>query len=43
MGFDVEWGIVSANHLGAIHKRERVWIIATNSQSITTEFFSTIL
>ncbi|MBN3988980.1 MAG: DNA cytosine methyltransferase [Nostoc sp. NMS2] len=33
MGFDVEWGIVSASQVGAIHKRERVWIIATNSQS----------
>ncbi|MCC5619767.1 DNA cytosine methyltransferase [Nostoc sp. CHAB 5836] len=33
MGFDVEWGIVSAASVGAVHKRERVWIIATNSQS----------
>jgi DNA (cytosine-5)-methyltransferase 1 len=32
-GFDVEWGIVSAASVGAVHKRERVWIIATNSQS----------
>ncbi|MCC5615435.1 DNA cytosine methyltransferase [Nostoc sp. CHAB 5836] len=28
MGFDVEWGIVSAAQVGAVHKRERVWIIA---------------
>ncbi|MCC5668516.1 DNA cytosine methyltransferase [Nostoc sp. CHAB 5784] len=28
LGFDVEWGVLSANHVGAIHKRERVWIIA---------------
>ncbi|MCC5667204.1 DNA cytosine methyltransferase [Nostoc sp. CHAB 5784] len=33
MGFDVEWGIVSAASVGAVHLRERVWIIATNSQS----------
>ncbi|MCC5619625.1 DNA cytosine methyltransferase [Nostoc sp. CHAB 5836] len=33
LGFDVEWGIVSAASVGAVHKRERVWIIATNSQS----------
>jgi DNA (cytosine-5)-methyltransferase 1 len=33
LGFDVQWGIVSAAEVGAVHKRERVWIIATNSQS----------
>ncbi|MCC5633959.1 DNA cytosine methyltransferase [Nostoc sphaeroides CHAB 2801] len=33
MGFDVEWGVLSASQVGAIHKRERVWIIATNTQS----------
>ncbi|MCC5604186.1 DNA cytosine methyltransferase [Nostoc favosum] len=33
MGFDVQWGVLSANQVGAIHKRERVWIIATDSQS----------
>ncbi|MBG1259602.1 DNA cytosine methyltransferase [Nostoc commune] len=33
MGFDVEWGVLSAYAVGAVHKRERVWIIATNSQS----------
>ncbi|MGF2037318.1 MAG: DNA cytosine methyltransferase [Nostoc sp. CmiVER01] len=32
LGFDVEWGIVSAVSVGAVHKRERVWIIA-HSQS----------
>jgi site-specific DNA-cytosine methylase len=32
-GFDVEWGVFSAASVGAVHKRERVWIIATNSQS----------
>ncbi|MHC5931161.1 DNA cytosine methyltransferase [Nostoc sp.] len=33
MGFDVEWGVLSASQVGAIHKRERIWLIATNSQS----------
>lgn len=33
MGFDVEWGVFSAASVGAVHKRERVWLIATNSQS----------
>ncbi|MHC5916947.1 MAG: DNA cytosine methyltransferase [Nostoc sp.] len=33
MGFDVEWGVLSASQVGAVHKRERIWLIATNSQS----------
>ncbi|QLE45138.1 DNA cytosine methyltransferase (plasmid) [Nostoc sp. C052] len=33
MGFDVEWGVLSASQVGAVHKRERIWFIATNSQS----------
>ena len=32
LGFDVQWGIVSASQVGAVHLRERVWIIA-HSQS----------
>ncbi len=28
MGFDVEWGIVSASQVGAVHLRSRIWIIA---------------
>ncbi|BBD70703.1 cytosine-specific methyltransferase [Nostoc commune NIES-4072] len=32
MGFDVQWGVFSAASVGAVHKRERVWIIA-HSQS----------
>lgn len=32
MGFDAEWGVISAASLGAWHERERVWILAyTNS------------
>jgi DNA (cytosine-5)-methyltransferase 1 len=33
MGFDVEWGIVSAASVGAVHLRERVWIIAHSQSS----------
>ena len=33
MGFDVQWGVLSAAQVGAVHLRERVWIIATDSQS----------
>ncbi len=28
MGFDAEWGVVSAQDLGAEHGRERIWIMA---------------
>jgi len=28
MGFDAEWGVMGANHVGAPHKRERIWILA---------------
>ena len=28
LGFDAEWGVISAAHTGAPHKRERIWIVA---------------
>jgi len=28
MGFDAEWGVVSAENAGAPHKRERIWVLA---------------
>jgi len=28
MGYDAQWGIVGANHTGAPHKRDRIWIMA---------------
>lgn len=31
MGFDAVWGCVGAHHLSAPHKRERIWIVATNT------------
>ena len=30
MGFDAEWGVVSAADVGAPHKRERIWILANS-------------
>jgi DNA (cytosine-5)-methyltransferase 1 len=30
MGFDAEWGVISAADIGAPHLRERIWIVATN-------------
>jgi len=28
MGFDAEWGVISASDVGANHKRDRIWIVA---------------
>ena len=28
MGFDAEWGVLSAANVGANHKRDRIWIVA---------------
>lgn len=35
MGFDAEWGVLSAADVGAPHERERIWIVARQR-----EFFS---
>tara|TARA_R110000824_G_scaffold324556_2_gene511504 strand:- start:512 stop:1318 length:807 start_codon:yes stop_codon:yes gene_type:complete len=31
LGYDAEWGVMGAHHAGAPHKRDRVWILASNS------------
>ena len=31
MGYDAKWGIVGAHHVSAPHKRDRIWILATDS------------
>jgi len=31
MGYDAKWGIVGAHHVAAPHKRDRIWILATDS------------
>lgn len=37
MGFNARWGVLGAKHLGAPHERERLWILATNSDSVRLE------
>jgi DNA (cytosine-5)-methyltransferase 1 len=31
MGFDAEWGVLSAADVGANHLRERMWVVAKNT------------
>ena len=31
MGFDAEWGVLGAHNAGAPHRRDRIWILARNS------------
>lgn len=31
MGYDAKWGVLGAHHVAAPHKRDRIWIIATDS------------
>jgi DNA (cytosine-5)-methyltransferase 1 len=33
MGYDAKWGIVGARNAGAPHKRDRIWIVASNADS----------
>ena len=37
MGFDAKWGVLGAHHTGAHHKRDRIWIVATDSNRSTVE------
>ena len=32
MGYHVRWGVMGANHAGAPHKRDRIWIVADSNQ-----------
>ena len=32
MGYDARWGVVGAYHVGAPHRRERIWIMAYSTQ-----------
>jgi DNA (cytosine-5)-methyltransferase 1 len=41
MGFDAEWGVLSAADVGANHQRQRIWIVA-HSSSKRGEWFTTI-
>ena len=33
LGYDARWGVLGARHVGAPHRRDRIWIVA-NSRSI---------
>jgi DNA (cytosine-5)-methyltransferase 1 len=33
MGFDAKWGVLGAADVGAPHQRDRIWILATNTDS----------
>ena len=33
LGYNARWGVLGACHAGAPHKRERIWIVATNTNS----------
>jgi len=38
MGFDAKWGVLGAHHVGAPHKRDRIWIFAySNSDKLWNE------
>jgi DNA (cytosine-5)-methyltransferase 1 len=28
MGYDARWGVVGAHHVGAVHRRDRMWVVA---------------
>jgi DNA (cytosine-5)-methyltransferase 1 len=30
MGFDAKWGVLGAADVGAVHQRDRIWIVGTN-------------
>jgi len=32
MGFDAKWGVLGADSIGLPHRRERIWVLATNSR-----------
>jgi DNA (cytosine-5)-methyltransferase 1 len=33
MGYDARWGVLGARHVGAPHKRDRIWIVAHSNGS----------
>ena len=35
MGYDARWGVVGAYHVGAPHRRERIWIIARRGKFLS--------
>jgi DNA (cytosine-5)-methyltransferase 1 len=39
MGYDAQWGVLGAWHAGAPHRRDRLWIVATNTDSDSEHAF----
>lgn len=37
MGFDAKWGVLGAADVGANHQRDRIWIVATNTNNARIE------
>jgi DNA (cytosine-5)-methyltransferase 1 len=37
MGYDAKWGVLSAEHAGASHRRERIWIVASDPDQIGSQ------
>lgn len=35
MGYDAQWGVVGAYHVGAAHRRERIWILARRDKFLS--------
>ena len=33
MGYDAAWCVVGAHHVGALHRRDRIWIVARDADS----------
>jgi DNA (cytosine-5)-methyltransferase 1 len=34
MGYDARWGIVGARHAGALHRRDRFWLVADSEKPL---------
>jgi len=40
MGYDAKWGVFSAADVGALHRRERIWVLATSASTSNTNKIS---
>ena len=34
MGFDAKWGVLGGADVGAVHRRDRIWIVASNNSQV---------
>ena len=37
MGYDARWGVVGASHVGALHRRDRIWIVANRERTTLSD------